>query len=334
MQAGAEYYRYREGAVDGRAGRPGTLLDRFRAPTSEWIDEAESVPLLESTYSGLQTTSYTEFLLDEYGPEPRLEVAQKVVKTVRQSLFEASDRQEAETQYRAFRQRLIEEPVRPKIEAMTFAKAHGVSLHDLFEVHIPDSCRVSVGEEEVCVPCPRCGYPLRREKDSTNGEPVRLSCQSPRCAGEGATVDVWMDGRCRVGAGASYEPPPLRETDGLVCLRRGIWRYTVLPGLIEVELRDRLAQKSDVEVTMWPELDAYDLRVDTPDASYQVDVKDWTLPRYGIRRLPPRSPDQPTMYIVVPDGRADHLTTLDEADQPPGYHVEAMTHFVNRVTSS
>jgi hypothetical protein len=333
MQAGAEYYRYREGAVDGRVGRPGALLDRFRAPTSEWIDEAESVPLLESTYSGLQVTSYTEFLLDEYGPEPRLEVAQQVVETVRQSLFEASDREEAEMQYRAFRQRLIEEPVRPKIEAMTFAKAHGVSLHDLFEVHIPASCLVSVEEEKVCVPCSRCGYPLRRGQDSTNGEPVRLSCQSPRCAEEGAAVDVWTDGRCRVGAGASYEAPPLREADGLVCLRRGIWRYTVLPGLIEVELRDRLEQKSDVEVTMWPELDAYDLRVDTPDESYQVDVKDWTLPRYSIRRLPPRSPDQPTMHVVVPDERADHLSTLKEADQPPGYHVETMKQFVDRIIS-
>jgi hypothetical protein len=121
--------------------------------------------------------------------------------------------------------------------------------------------------------------------------------------------------------------------DGLVCLRRGIWRYTVLPGLIEVELHDRLEQKSDVEVTLWPELDAYDLRVDTPDESYQVDVKDWTLPRYSIRRLPPRPPDQPTMHVVVPDERADHLSTLGEADQPPGYHVQTMTQFVDRVIS-
>jgi hypothetical protein len=118
-----------------------------------------------------------------------------------------------------------------------------------------------------------------------------------------------------------------------VCLRRGIWRYTVLPGLIEIELQDRLERHDNVQTTLWPKLDAYDLRVDTPDESYQVDVKDWTLPRYSIRRLPTRSPDQPTMHIVVPDERADHLTSLNQADQPPGYHVETMTHFVSRVTS-
>jgi len=332
-RAGAEYYRYQEGNVDVRAGRPGTLLDRFREPTSDWIEEAESVPLLESTYSGRQATSYTQFLLDEYGPEPRLEVAQEVVESVRQSLLKKSDRGEAEKLYRAFRQSLIEEPVRPKIDAMAFAKEHGGSLRDLFKLRIPDSCIILVEGEEVCVPCPRCGYPLRHQQENSNREPFRLSCQSPRCAEAGAAVDVWTDGRCRIGTGSSCDVPPLREAESLVCLRRGIWRYTVLPGLIEVQLRDRLEQHSDVQVTLWPELDAYDLRVGTPGASYQVDVKDWTLPRYSIRRLPPRSPDEPTMHIVVPDARADHLTTLDEADQPPGYHVETMTHFVDRVTS-
>lgn len=333
MRAGAEYYRYREGNVGGRAGRPGTLLDRFLDSTSDWIDEAESAPLLESTYSGLGTTSYAEFLLDEYGPDPRLEVAQQAVESVRQSLLAKSDREKAEAQYRAFRQSLIENPVRPKLEAMTFAKEHGVSLHDLFEVHIPDSCLVSVEGKEVCVPCPRCGYPLRRQQVDSGREPFRLSCQSPQCANKGAAVDVWKDGRCRVGERGSYEAPPLRDADALVCLRRGIWRYTVLPGLIELELRDRLQRDSDVQVILWPELDAYDLQVETSSQSYQVDVKDWTLPRYSLRRLPPRSPDQPTMYIVVPDDRADHLATLDEADPPPGYHVETMTQFVDRVTS-
>lgn len=332
MRAGAEYYRYREGNVDGRAGRPGTLLNRFRDPTSEWIEAAESVPLLESTYSGLQATSYTQVLLDEYGPQPRLEVAQQVVESVRKSLLEKSDREEAEKQYRAFRQSLIEEPVRPKIDAMPFAKEHGVSLHDLFELDIPDSCLISVKGEEVCVPCPRCGYPLRREQKDSGGGPVRLSCQSPQCADKGAAVDVWTDGRCRIGAGVSYDAPEVMEAESLVCLRRGIWRYTVLPGLVELELRDRLEQHDDIQVTLWPDLDAYDLRVETLDASYQVDVKDWTLPRYSINRLPPRSPDQPTMHIVVPDERADHLTTLGEADQPPGYYVETMTHFVDRVS--
>ncbi len=334
MRAGAEYYRYREGAVDQLSGRPGTLLDRFRAPTREWINEAEAVPLLESTYSGLQVTSYTEFLLDEYGPEPRLEVAQKVVETVRQSLLGNSDRMDAEEKYRTFRRHLIEEPVRPKIDAMAFATEHDLSFYELFETQIPGSCRVSVNGEEVCVPCPRCGYPLRREQDSTNEEPVRLSCQSPRCADEGAAVDVWTDGRCRIGARASYDAPPLWEAGSLVCLRRGIWRYTVLPGLIEIELKDQLERHDNVQTTLWPKLDAYDLRVETPDASYQVDVKDWTLPGYSISRLPPRSPDRPIMHVVVPDVRADHLKTLDEANQPLGYHVETMTQFVNRVTSS
>lgn len=333
MRAGAEYYRYREGAVDGPAGRPGPLLDRFRRPTSDWVDEAEPAPLLEPTYSELRITPYAEFLLDEYGPNPRLEVAQQVVESVRQSLLEDTDREEAEEQYRAFRQGLIEEPVRPKIEAMTFAKEHGVSLNDLFELHPPDSCFVTVEGEKVCVPCPRCGYLLQREQDDTDREPFRLSCRSPRCTDEGATVDVWTDGRCRIGAGVPYDVPPLRDAEGLVCLRRGIWRYTVLPGLVEIELRDRLRQCDDIQATLWPELDAYDLQVETSGASYQVDVKDWSLPRYSIDRLPSRSADQQTMHIVVPDERADQLVTLDEADQPPGYHVQTITQFVDRVTS-
>jgi hypothetical protein len=73
-------------------------------------------------------------------------------------------------------------------------------------------------------------------------------------------------------------------------LRPPIRVFVALPGIAELRLAAEL-RRQGVDVSMWPDFDAYDLRVEFPDGSaWAVDVKDWASPVALARHLTSGTP--------------------------------------------
>ncbi len=63
-------------------------------------------------------------------------------------------------------------------------------------------------------------------------------------------------------------------------LKRGLLRFVTRPGLYEIRLESKL-KKMGLGVEMWPNFDAYDLRITFPYGEiWAVDVKDWGNPYF------------------------------------------------------
>lgn len=68
-------------------------------------------------------------------------------------------------------------------------------------------------------------------------------------------------------------------------VRPPVRTFVSLPGVAEVRLEARIASL-DVQATLWPNFDAYDLRVEFRDGeAWAVDVKDWASPVALARHL-------------------------------------------------
>lgn len=88
---------------------------------------------------------------------------------------------------------------------------------------------------------------------------------------------------CRTNCPGEEMRRPLALDPQLRILRRGIQLRTMLPGLAEIELYDQLVEMVDkglvAEVSLWPGVDLYDLRIVLPNGSIlAVDVKDYRSP--------------------------------------------------------
>src|SRR5208337_2148853 len=105
------------------------------------------------------------------------------------------------------------------------------------------------------------------------------------------------------------EPPLQAEATGRKRLRRGAWRYTLQPGLVELDLEVRLRRIKGVEVVLWPALDSYDLRVKAGDSLWAVDVKDWSSTKFLANHLA-RQDRTKRLHIVVPEWRSDQIGIL------------------------
>ncbi|MCY1144114.1 hypothetical protein OWR29_39480 [Actinoplanes sp. Pm04-4] len=110
------------------------------------------------------------------------------------------------------------------------------------------------------------------------------------------------------------EIPEPRPVDKHKALVRGVWRYTTVPGIPELALRDQL-RKRGLKVELWPSLDAYDLRVTVPgtDKPFKVDVKDYTSAATLGSLIHAQEGDRGgAEWLVVPDYRAGQIPLLSE----------------------
>jgi hypothetical protein len=131
--------------------------------------------------------------------------------------------------------------------------------------------------------CGRCGCLLI----PLNGGGYR--CELDRCRN---------DGRSSLG-------DALPAQAGVVQLRRPLRVFITSPGLAETELEATL-RSLGLKPGMWPQFDAYDLKVPFPDgAVWAVDVKDWANPSLLAIRTGLLRPDPPydRAFIVVPEYR-------------------------------
>jgi hypothetical protein len=119
------------------------------------------------------------------------------------------------------------------------------------------------------------------------------------------------------------EPQPV---DKHMALTRGVWRWTTIPGLVEIALYDALVARG-LSPILWPDLDAYDLHVDvaTPSGTtvpFRVDVKDFTSSLLLAKKIQADEGDAGGAdWLVVPDYRGATVSMLGRVCEEFGLKV-------------
>ncbi|RFS81574.1 hypothetical protein D0T12_31245 [Actinomadura spongiicola] len=109
--------------------------------------------------------------------------------------------------------------------------------------------------------------------------------------------------RCRRDGKTSRGTPLRGNKGGVLQLSRPLRMFITSPGLAETDLEQALISKFGIKPQMWPNYDAYDLRLVLPNGqAWAVDVKDRVNPVLLARTTKPFRTDPPfdRAFLVVP----------------------------------
>jgi REase associating with pPIWI_RE len=194
--------------------------------------------------------------------------------------------------------------------------------------------------------CPVCGWPMRialsRSRGARTGSarcfhrphttqgaayhfkvpsggkpPSLVPAASPPPLPPGNASVLFTDVRSRI-------PQPV-PVDGHKALTRGVWRWTTVPGLVEVALYQALEDRG-LKPVLWPDLDAYDLHVEAGEGAaktvFRIDLKDYSNPLLLARKVQADGGDAGgAQWLVVPDYRAPSVALLAVVCQEFGLKV-------------
>jgi hypothetical protein len=155
-------------------------------------------------------------------------------------------------------------------------------------------------------------------KIADGGRPPSLvpaASAPPRPAGDASVL--FADVR-----GHGPEPIPV---EGHKALTRGVWRWTTIPGLVEVALYQALDSRG-LKPLLWPDLDAYDVHVEvgtgTRKRTFRIDLKDYTSPVLLARKIQADGGDAGgAQWLVLPDYRAPSVPLLTTVCREFGLNV-------------
>ena len=138
--------------------------------------------------------------------------------------------------------------------------------------------------------CPRCGYIQRKRANGT------YNCRNKFC-----------DILC---VKQNLPPLPAISKDEVFenykIVTPGIHQYVTIPGIWEIYLAEELS-KLGIRVTLWPEIDEYDLLVELDKNNrWAIDVKDWVSIHPYIKEVNHRF-DATNTLVVFPNEREDTL---------------------------
>ncbi|WP_033825780.1 MULTISPECIES: hypothetical protein [unclassified Kitasatospora] len=181
-------------------------------------------------------------------------------------------------------------------------------------------------------PCPLCQWTMRATY-RPNGT-VGLECEDERHGLLGARyrAESSAEGWRLTAQGELRTVPELLPVDGHVALPYALWLWVTLPGLLEIDLHDRLVAMA-ATVELWPFGDSYDLHVTLPGSPrrWRIDVKTWADP-YGLAQNLRDDPDDPgDLCIVVPEHLRGYLSVLRRGVQGTGARVLTDTDLLAEV---
>jgi hypothetical protein len=208
------------------------------------------------------------------------------------SVFRVCQQNNDQAGYVAFRRLLIEHPVLSALDLQLHCIAPQLArlaehIREAYE-EAPASWS-QAGNFHTCVHCANLLQPL------DNGSWL---CENPRCS------------RRRIEEGRTFA-----AAEGVLWLKRGLRRFTAAPGLVELELANKLAALG-LQVELWPKFDSYDLRVVFADRqAWAVDVKDWANPFLLARSLGGfrEDPVWERAFYVFPDERRQERSDYGRA---------------------
>ena len=226
-------------------------------------------------------------LCHEWALNTRDSAADEYDQLVIRSAFQLCRQYGDAESYTEFRRLLVNQPVLTTNEMFTLHKdLRLIPVMDLIEQiydPVPDGYRRH-GTYTACGRCLTLLTPL------TDGG---WWCERDRCRSLGSPPLGEVHDAEKVGT-------PLQ-------LARPLRQFVTGPGRAEVELAERLmGRRLKLRVEMWPEFDAYDLRVVFPDDHvWAVEVKDWASPALLGQKITEVRATQPydEVFLVVPDYR-------------------------------
>lgn len=183
--------------------------------------------------------------------------------------------------------------------------------------------------------CPICRWPMRIAiRGSRGAKTGSARCFHKPHAAQGAAFHFKIpDGGKPPSLVPAAGPPPLPRgnasvlftdvrdripeplpVEGHKALSRGVWRWTTVPGLIEVALYQALEARG-LNPDLWPDLDAYDLHVAAGagdrKTTFSIDVKDYSNALLLARKVQADGGDAGgAQWLVVPDYRASSVPLL------------------------
>ena len=297
---------FRLAPQDARITEAGTFIDFLEHPLPPWLDPSESV-LIDDQGS---PTDFCQSIIDESGHDPEAERTQRLIADSRTFFATLPD---GDARYASFRKQLIQSGHADMLEATALAAKARIPQPDLFQA-IPATRQ----HNGFFFPCPVCSWPMPIARDGT------MACESLRCRQKGAVYH--LRGNTVVPLAKAQAPRGI-PSENMVQAKRGIWRYTIQPGLAELELEHKLTAIAGVSITMWPHLDSYDLHIQTGEKAWKVDVKDWSNP-ISLGNHVTRSVSS-DICIVIPNDRVSGLAILRESC--PGHSLFTIRQFVQDV---
>ncbi|MGK4586045.1 hypothetical protein [Kitasatospora sp. HPMI-4] len=190
-------------------------------------------------------------------------------------------------------------------------------------------------------PCPKCRWPMRVVR---RGAEVEVRCEAHRPRGVHYRVGLEPPAAGTapflVGTGRQSDPVVgLPASSEHLALSRPVWRYGVLPTLLEIELRNQLQGLAYVQVEMWPgELrpDEYDLKITITlpgrrPKHLRVDAKAWESVEGLARALLEREPKPYPLIILLPDHQGHEVEFLKARLAGRRITVTTLTRLVMRI---
>src|SRR5262249_30670534 len=155
--------------------------------------------------------------------------------------------------------------------------------------------------------CPVCGWPMRITVSGSRAKTGNARCFYKPHAAQGAAFHFKIPGGKAPSLIPAAAPPPLPPgnasvlftdapgpvpqavpVEGHKALNRGVWRWTTVPGLVEVAMYQALEARG-LKPDLWPDLDAYDLHVAAGTrgrkTAFSIDVKDYSNPLLLARKV-------------------------------------------------
>lgn len=285
---------------------PAALVAALRRPLREWLPGCDETvadlvvldadgELGEDTYEiGCDYTVELLTGLEDPGarwlPGWSVHRAEQIEKAAFQALLAGSD--EHYTRGRRF---IVEHPAGDRTELTLARNRLGLPPLVAYE-EIPVERRW----RDRWWPCPVCRWPMRVRAS-------QVRCDFPRhdavfaLTGAGALQPL----------GGVRRAPRAQTVDGAVCVDESVWRYFVVPGVVEVRLHDRIARIPGVHASLYPQKDVCDVAVWRDGAGsweFTLDVKDYASARALARKLE----DRPITaeWLVLPRYRRGQVAEL------------------------
>lgn len=280
-------------------GSPPRTIANLRSclslPLEHWLDSR-----LRQGYSGTlqfaeEPTMLCKAIALETNPREGWERVQQIVKNVRDL---CKSRSHGDDEYRLFRMFLIEHGVVDADRSLDFLIPLQVSFNTLYEP-IPQHM-IRLGQIYLC---PGCGWPMEIHRRA-------VSCGAHWCE---QTVGIfqWMDDELvSVRNAKVIQPHSARDKYRLT---PALWTFTLIPGLLELRLRDGISRLG-ITAELWPEVDQADLRFSSGERTYSLDAKVWhSTQNLGSHLISTPLSDA---IIVIPDYQRQFLETLNEQCGP------------------
>lgn len=136
--------------------------------------------------------------------------------------------------------------------------------------------------------------------------------ECPRCRG----ILLWVNGNprcakdnlCSILTSGFHEAKPIPKNASPKVLKLALRKRVQLPGLPELEFANRLKHIDGINISLWPEQDAYDLRVEFANGEVlKFDVKDFASEVHLAKKLrQEKSSQESDILFVIPDYR-EHI---------------------------